>query len=71
MSITVRKLSELSDSDLLRYLDRRPQSDRLITETCREVIDNVRVRGDDAVLEYTSAFDGVTLASRELRVAPG
>ena len=71
MSITVRKLSELSDSDLLRYLDRRPQSDRLITETCREVIDNVRVRGDDAVLEYTSAFDGVTLDSKELRVSPG
>src|SRR5918996_1767524 len=37
-------------------------------ETVREVIENVRLRGDAAVLEYNERFDRATLAPDEIRV---
>jgi len=38
-------------------------------ESVRKVLDAVRSRGDDAVAEYTRAFDRVTLRPEEFRVA--
>ncbi len=37
----------------------------------REILDNVKSRGDEAVLEYTGRFDGVSLTAATLRVSPG
>ena len=71
MTVTVRTLNDLGDADLARLLDRLPQSDPEVIKTCREVIDGVRSRGDEAVLEYTRAYDGVTLNSSQMRVSPG
>ena len=36
----------------------------------RRIVDDVRRRGDRALIEYTRRFDGVTLAPRSLRVPP-
>lgn len=69
MTISVRKLEQLSTAERDALLNRRPQSDMTVVETCRAVIDDVRRRGDDAVLEYTLAFDNVRLAAGELRVS--
>lgn len=42
--------------------------DPLIERRTREIIEAVRERGDDAVLEYTARFDGVHLTADQLAV---
>ena len=37
--------------------------------TVREVLHNVRVRGDEALLHYTAEFDGIGLALEDLKVS--
>ena len=37
-------------------------------DTVREIIENVRLRGDSALLEYTERFDRATIAPDEIRV---
>ncbi len=62
---------------MVRILDNRAQdnvipdgirrvetSAREAADVCREVIENVRTRGDDALYEYTQRFDGVDLTRR-------
>jgi len=44
---------------LTRLLDRGGEADRAVAETVRGILDDVRARGDAAVLEYTRRFDGV------------
>jgi histidinol dehydrogenase len=41
---------------------------RAIARSVTEVIDNIRRRGDSALLEYTERWDGVRLTSERLRV---
>ncbi|MDO5649528.1 MAG: histidinol dehydrogenase [Gallicola sp.] len=51
------KIKEQMD-DLLK----RSESDQsAIEETVKDIIDNIKKRGDEALLEYTSRFDGVDL----------
>jgi histidinol dehydrogenase len=49
-------------------LDRRPRDDPGLAETVRELIDDVRLRGDEALFEMASRFDGAELD--ELEVPP-
>jgi len=52
--------SNLSDADINR-LCRRPKMDfASVFETVQPIIEAVRTRGDNAVIEYTQQFDGVT-----------
>ena len=39
-----------------------------VIDTVQVVIDNIRERGDAALLEYTEKFDGVKLTADQLRV---
>jgi histidinol dehydrogenase len=47
------------------YLPRRAGSDPTTRDAVRAILDDVLARGDEAVREYTSRFDGVDLAPRE------
>ena len=38
-------------------------SDEQVNNTVRDVIKNIRARGDDALLEYTNQFDRMNVAS--------
>jgi histidinol dehydrogenase len=40
-----------------------------LLSTVKPIVENVRARGDDAVLEYTARFDGVRLSAAELKVS--
>jgi histidinol dehydrogenase len=40
-----------------------------IEEKVKQIIEDVRLHGDDAVLKYTRRFDGAKLTAKELRVA--
>ena len=53
----------------LSGLDRRVAEDRFRLEKgVRSILEDVRKRGDKAVLHYTRVFDGVTLKSDQLEV---
>lgn len=54
--------------DLIRRVERDTPR---IEETVKEIIEDVRLRGDDALLEYTERFGGVRLRSGGLRVRSG
>jgi histidinol dehydrogenase len=57
----IRKLST-SDPDFRRQLDQllawESVSDEVVKRTVEDIIADIRARGDDALLEYTSRFDG-------------
>lgn len=66
-------LKSWEDKEVINeILDRSP--DLLINEEIekrvREIIDGVRLGGDEALLEYTLRFDGVKLGPSEIKVAP-
>src|SRR5215204_1026669 len=42
--------------------------DPMVEERTRGILEAVRTRGDDAVLEYTERFDGAKLAAEQLPV---
>ncbi len=52
-------------SILSRRISQKPGSDER-ERTVRQIVDDVRDRGDVAVIEYTEKFDGVKLASLEI-----
>ena len=67
--IRIYELGTMSPKDKERII-RRSRVD--IGEAKREVlpiIDDIRVRGDDAVIEYIEKFDGVKLPPESLRVS--
>ncbi|MCE5251882.1 histidinol dehydrogenase [bacterium] len=60
--ITIQTLDELQkDQRFAAILKRELTFDPAIESSVRDIIENVRIRGDEALLEYTSRFDGVDL----------
>ncbi|MGH8238326.1 MAG: histidinol dehydrogenase, partial [Steroidobacteraceae bacterium] len=70
MSIAILNWSSLSAQQRRQAL-RRPaqQNTAEFQERVREIISDVRARGDSALLEFTRRFDGVALASIEVTTA--
>eukprot|EP00250_Pteridium_aquilinum_P006166 c16138_g1_i1 orf=339-1886(-) len=63
------KLSELSDSELKSLRDRPRIDFSSIFKLVSPIVEDVRSRGDSAVIDYTTKFDGVTLDNVLVRVA--
>jgi histidinol dehydrogenase len=63
-----------SDADFpgvfARLEERRQQSLEEVDRVVREIVDDVRARGDDALLEYARRFDGVELTPEGLVLGP-
>ncbi len=75
MSITIKQLATTA-TDFWPQLDQLlawdSVSDEKIAQTVREIIQNVRARGDAAVVEYTNRFDRMSVASiNELQIPAG
>jgi len=70
MALPILNWSSLS-ADGRRQALRRPvqQDGAAIHERVREIVSDVRARGDSALLEFTRRFDGVALASIEVSTA--
>lgn len=69
-SMNVYKLSELT-KEKKEFIMRRAETD--ITEQMKvatEVSNDIRKRGDEAVLEYTAKFDKVQLTAAQMKVTP-
>lgn len=56
--------------DVARHLRSLVPTGSAVEQAAREIIDDVRARGDQAVLEYTRRFDTSGSEPRGLRVAP-
>ena len=64
--INLRQLSTRDagfEREFARLLDRTPATDPKIEATVKEIIADVRARGDDALVEYTRRFDRRVLTS--------
>jgi histidinol dehydrogenase len=70
MAMRILSWSSLS-MDERRQALRRPvqQDEAAIHERVREIVSDVRARGDSALLEFTRRFDGVALSSIEVSTA--
>jgi len=65
-SVRIARLSTSTpdfDAQLQRVLHWSGETDRAIEEAAARIIDDVRARGDAALLEYTARFDGLQAAS--------
>ena len=68
--MNIYKLSELSDEKKNFILKRAEIDISEQMKLAKEVSDDIRLRGDEAVLEYTAKFDHVTLTSDRIKVRP-
>jgi len=63
------KLNEQSKQDILACLLKRdPNNYSGYEDRVQEIVENVRNRRDEALIEYTEKFDGVNLSAEQLRV---
>ena len=63
------KLNEQSRANILAdLLKRDPNNYSAYEGTVQEIVDDVRARGDEAILEYTKKFDGAELSADNIRV---
>lgn len=66
--MNIFKLSQMSEQDRLRIMKRAETDISQQMKIAREVSDDIRVRGDAAVLEYTEKFDHVKLSADQMKV---
>ena len=67
----ILELTESTRNNILEnLLKRSPNNYGEYEATVKDIIEQVRTRGDDAVLEYTSRFDGCSLTPDTLEVTP-
>ncbi|MBF0118368.1 MAG: histidinol dehydrogenase [Desulfobacterales bacterium] len=68
MKINVYELDKLSKSDIEKILIRSESDIERFQEIVRPIIDDVRKRGDNAIVEYSQKFDKVSLNPLLLKV---
>ena len=66
MTVNIRQLATTAadfEAEFQRVLHWSAETDHAIEERVAAILDDVRVRGDAAVLEYTQRFDGLAADS--------
>jgi histidinol dehydrogenase len=63
------KIIKTGSKKLEKIYNRRFARSRRIEDKVRQIIEDVRAFGDDALLRYTKKFDGVKLSPRQLKVS--
>ena len=68
--LNIYKYATQECNEFLAKLKKRAQSpEKWIIDTVNEILDNVRTKGDKAVIEYTEKFDKVSLTSDTLEMS--
>jgi len=70
MQLTVHKWSNLDDGTRARLLSRSEQGIEALADVVTDIVQGVRLRGDEALREFTARFDRVELGDLPLRVTP-
>ncbi|MFA5069552.1 MAG: histidinol dehydrogenase [Candidatus Omnitrophota bacterium] len=60
-----------NSKELIKLYDRGLDIKKNVRKKVSNIIEDVRLRGDDALVKYTRRFDAVKLNARQLRVTPG
>lgn len=68
MKLNFYRLKDLSKEARDRLLERTPVDAEVYTSAVRPILEDVRDRGDTAVVEYTKKYDGVELSPETLKV---
>ena len=63
------KIIRFTSKKLAKIYDRGLIKSRRVEEKVRQIIENVRLFGDEALLKYTRKFDSVKLSLRQLKVS--
>jgi len=65
------RLVESTDCSVEKIIKKEYQEQAVYEERVQEILMNVRDRGDEALIEYTSRFDKANLTPETMRVSPG
>jgi histidinol dehydrogenase len=69
MTVKMKRWQPSLREQFLRDLrERQGETDRQVEDVVRDIIDAVRSRGDEALLEFTERFDGAVLTPEAMRV---
>ena len=60
------RLQDLDSATLRHLLERRPSDEGDVQSATRDILDAVRARGDEALLDFARRFDGVELEALEI-----
>lgn len=63
------KVVRVGSKQFQKLCDRGQGRNKRVAESVRNIIENVRLTGDDAVLKYTRKFDHVKLNAKDLKVS--
>jgi histidinol dehydrogenase len=63
------KIIRSASKQLEKIYNRAFTKSKRVEEKVRAIIEDVRLLGDDALIKYTKKFDGVKLATRQLKVS--
>jgi histidinol dehydrogenase len=63
------KLVKVGSRQFQKLCDRNSGRNKRVSESVRNILDNVKLYGDEAVVKYTRKFDRVKLAPKDLRVS--
>ena len=70
MKIAIRKWSEYSEEDKRNMFQRSETDISEVSASVAELIEQVRLRGDEALIEFTQRFDKADLSALPLQVQP-
>lgn len=63
------KVIKFSSKQFTKLCERNIASKKRIVESVRNIIEDVKMHGDDAVIKYTKRFDNVKLSTKQLKVS--
>jgi len=63
------KIVRVGSKQFRKLCERNSGRNRRVSESVRNIIENVRVYGDEALIRYTRKFDKVKLVQKELKVS--
>ena len=62
------KLVKIGSANFKKIINRNSHFKKRVTESVKNILDNVRLNGDDACLRYTRKFDKVKMKQKDIRV---
>ena len=62
------KLVKIGSTNFEKLINRNSHFKKRVTESVKNILDNVRLNGDEAVLRYTRKFDRVKMKQKDIRV---
>lgn len=67
-SIKVINSDQINEETLTKYIKRTTTQDKSVQDSVSSIIQEVKERGDDAIIKFTKDFDNVELSSEQIQV---